>query len=34
MVSNLSDRYWHERFDGARRVTPSGNVQPAEVAPD
>ena len=21
MVSRLSDRYWHERFDGARRVT-------------
>lgn len=34
MVSSLSDRYWRERFDGARRVTPPGNAQPADVAPD
>lgn len=34
MVSNLSDRYWRERFDGARRVTPPGNAQPAEWVPD
>jgi cell wall-associated NlpC family hydrolase len=34
MVSNLGDRYWRERFDGARRVTPPGNAQPAEGVPD
>jgi cell wall-associated NlpC family hydrolase len=34
MVSNLDDRYWRERFDGARRVTPPGNAQAAEVVPD
>jgi cell wall-associated NlpC family hydrolase len=34
MVSNLSERYWRERFDGARRVTPPDNAQPAEVVPD
>jgi len=34
MVSSLSDRYWRERFDGARRVTPPDNAQPAEVASD
>ena len=34
MVSNLSDRYWRERFDGARRVPPLGNAQPAEWVPD
>src|SRR5512139_3547020 len=28
MVSNLNDRYWRERFDGARRV-----VAPALAAP-
>lgn len=22
MVSSLNDHYWHDRFDGARRVTP------------
>jgi cell wall-associated NlpC family hydrolase len=22
MVSSLSERYWHDRFDGARRVSP------------
>lgn len=34
IVSNLGDRYWRERFDGARRVTPPGNAQPADGAPD
>lgn len=24
MVSSLSERYWRERFDGARRVSPGG----------
>jgi len=24
MVSNLNDRYWRTRFDGARRVAPAG----------
>jgi cell wall-associated NlpC family hydrolase len=31
MVSNLNDRYWRERFDGARRVVPPGTT-PAAVA--
>jgi cell wall-associated NlpC family hydrolase len=31
MVSNLSDRYWRERFDGARRVVSPGTT-PAAVA--
>jgi cell wall-associated NlpC family hydrolase len=34
MVSNLGDRYWRERFDGARRVTTPGNAQAAEGVPD
>ena len=28
MVSSLHDRYWRERFDGARRVPPSSPPQP------
>src|SRR5512139_2888545 len=31
MVSNLNDRYWRKRFDGARRVVPPG-PPPAAVA--
>jgi cell wall-associated NlpC family hydrolase len=31
MVSNLNDRYWRERFDGARRVVAPG-TDPAAVA--
>ena len=31
MVSNLNDRYWRERFDGARRVA-SPNTDPGAVA--
>jgi cell wall-associated NlpC family hydrolase len=31
MVSRLSDRYWRERYDGARRVVPPGE-HPAAVA--
>lgn len=31
MVSNLNDRYWRERFDGARRVVPPGAI-PAAVS--
>ncbi len=31
MVSKLSDRYWRERFDGARRVASPG-TDPATVA--
>jgi len=31
MVSNLNDRYWRERFDGARRVVAPG-VAPAVAA--
>ena len=34
MVSNLNDRYWRERFDGARRVTPPDNVQSPEMVSD
>jgi len=34
MVSNLNDRYWHERYDGARRVTPPNNAQLTDVVPD
>ncbi|HUX30565.1 MAG TPA: NlpC/P60 family protein [Thiobacillus sp.] len=30
MISNLNDRYWRERFDGARRVTPPDNLQSPE----
>jgi cell wall-associated NlpC family hydrolase len=32
MVSNLGDRYWRERFDGARRVVPPGDAPPAIAA--
>ena len=32
MVSSLGDRYWRERFDGARRVGPAGDVSPAIAA--
>lgn len=32
MVSNLNDRYWRERFDGARRVLPPSQDQPADAA--
>jgi cell wall-associated NlpC family hydrolase len=31
MVSSLGDRYWRERFDGARRVVPPANATP-EIA--
>jgi cell wall-associated NlpC family hydrolase len=31
MVSNLKDRYWRERFDGARRVLPANPVQQADA---
>jgi cell wall-associated NlpC family hydrolase len=34
MVSNLNDRYWRERFDGARRVTPPDNAQSPEMVFD
>jgi hypothetical protein len=27
MVSNLGDRYWRERYDGARRVAVAASVQ-------
>ena len=32
MLSNLNDRYWRERFDGARRVLPPNQDQPADAA--
>lgn len=32
MLSNLNDRYWRERFDGARRVLPPSQDQPADAA--
>jgi cell wall-associated NlpC family hydrolase len=32
MVSNLGDRYWRERFDGARRVVQPGDDPPAVAA--
>ena len=32
MVSNLNDRYWRERFDGARRVLPPNPIRPADAA--
>ena len=32
MVSNLNDRYWRTRFDGARRIAPPTEETPA-VAP-
>jgi len=31
-VSSLGDRYWRERFDGARRVVPAGDIPPALAA--
>ena len=31
MVSNLNDRYWRERFDGARRVPFAGQIQTADA---
>ena len=34
MVSNLNTRYWRERYDGARRVTPPEIVQLTDVVPD
>jgi cell wall-associated NlpC family hydrolase len=34
MVSNINDRYWRERFDGARRVTPLDNAQSPERVSD
>jgi cell wall-associated NlpC family hydrolase len=34
MVSNLNDRYWRERFDGARRVTPPDHAQSPEMVFD
>lgn len=35
MVSSLNDPYWRQRFDGARRVTPSGDHPPVEsVSPE
>lgn len=30
VVSNLTDRYWRERFDGARRIAPP--IPPSEAA--
>jgi cell wall-associated NlpC family hydrolase len=32
MVSNLGDRYWRERFDGARRIISANQAQPLEAA--
>jgi cell wall-associated NlpC family hydrolase len=32
MVSNLADRYWRQRFDGARRVISPSPTQPLDVA--
>jgi cell wall-associated NlpC family hydrolase len=32
MVSRLSDRYWREHYDGARRVVPPGDLSPALAA--
>ena len=34
MVSSLNDRYWRQHFDGARRVSPPGNTQPADAVSD
>jgi cell wall-associated NlpC family hydrolase len=34
MVSNLNDRYWRQRFDGARRAAAFGVAQQASAAPD
>ena len=30
MVSSLSDRYWRQRFDGARRAAPLGSAHPLD----
>jgi cell wall-associated NlpC family hydrolase len=32
MVSSLNDHYWHDRFDGARRVTPETLAAPLHAA--
>jgi cell wall-associated NlpC family hydrolase len=32
MISRLSDRYWREHYDGARRVVPSGERLPSLAA--
>ena len=32
MVSSLNDRYWRTRFDGARRVVPSGERTPSTIS--
>ncbi len=34
MVSSLNNRYWRERYDGARRVTPPENAHFTDVVPD
>ncbi len=34
MVSSLDERYWHERFDGARRVASPGDDRVAMAAAD
>ena len=34
MVSSLNNRYWRERYDGARRVTPPDNAHFTDVVPD
>lgn len=34
MVSRLGDRYWRQRFDGARRVISPGPSQPPDGAPE
>ncbi|MFP5409281.1 MAG: hypothetical protein ACLGGY_08390 [Gammaproteobacteria bacterium] len=30
MVSNLGDRYWRERYDGARRIAAVASAQPPD----
>jgi cell wall-associated NlpC family hydrolase len=32
MVSSLSDQYWRDRFDGARRIAPEALAAPADAA--
>jgi cell wall-associated NlpC family hydrolase len=32
MVSNLNERYWRERYDGARRVIPPIHSEPANAS--
>lgn len=34
MVSSLNNRYWRERYDGARRVTPPDNAHFIDEVPD